>query len=172
MIMTSPTRWPTVLPKMHPLDLLQIVERAIQPSQSPYRWPRYSTSTPWPPVLGEDERNLGTPQTPAASRCTITANLRRGALHPPGTPPSPRQGRVPTPLCGHSSQKTCRFQLSGNIRQVEFFQFPSRLPAGDGVPPLQLVVFPLDSLELRPVQLSSPSWTRGCHRGRAPASPD
>jgi hypothetical protein len=45
--------------------------------------------------MGEDKRDLGTPQTPAASRCTITANLRRGASHAPRTPPNPRQGLVP-----------------------------------------------------------------------------
>ena len=37
-------------------------------------------STPMPPILGEDDSNLGTPQTPAASRCTIMANHRTSGM--------------------------------------------------------------------------------------------
>jgi hypothetical protein len=38
------------------------------------------------PILGGRFEILGTPQTPAAFRCTVAANVGRGALHAPRTP--------------------------------------------------------------------------------------
>ena len=46
---------------------------------------------PLTPILGGRFEILGTPQTPAAFRCTVAANVGRGALHAPRTPQNPRQ---------------------------------------------------------------------------------
>jgi len=90
-----------------------------------------STSTPWPPLLGEDTRRLGTPQTPAAFRCTIitpasgecqVADLtwivwpQHGdwdclrSRFQPLDPPKPSAGTSPCPLFCHSRE-------GGNIQE-------------------------------------------------------
>ena len=72
---------------------------------------------PLAPTLGGDKRNLGTPQTPAAFRCTIKANLRRGALHAPRILHTPyirrcRASGLPQEKCGkrpaESPKSSCR----------------------------------------------------------------